>query len=293
MTVLIVGATGVVGPHVVDSLLAKGEPVRVLARGPERARALLPEGVDVVGGDPGSEADLSAAAEGAHSLFLLTPHDPGLTDLQLRVVRVLRRTGVRIVKLSGTGSAITPDGPLTCRQHWEVEQVLAASGQPHVVLRPNAFMQTLIDRIMLPAVQATGRIPNALGTAGISLIDARDIGACAAEALTDTRWDGRTLVLTGPRSVTFKEIAVLVGERTGRPVDTVEVTPADVRRGLLERGAEPWEAEHFEEMYGLFREGRSEFVGDDVEHVLGRRPRTVEDYIAALPGLAETTGDPA
>jgi hypothetical protein len=41
----------------------------------------------------------------------------------------------------------------------------------------------------------------------------------------------------------------------------------------------PWEAEHFQEMYQLFRDRRSEFVTTDVEHVLGRAPRTVEDYL--------------
>ena len=67
-----------------------------------------------------------------------------------------------------------------------------------MILRPNAFMQTLIDQIMLPAVKATGTIPNAIGTAGISFIDARDVGECAAKVLADPRWDGQTLVLTGP-----------------------------------------------------------------------------------------------
>ena len=47
-----------------------------------------------------------------------------MADLQLRVIRELRRTGIRIVKLSGTSSAITPDGPYACREHWEVERVL-------------------------------------------------------------------------------------------------------------------------------------------------------------------------
>jgi NAD(P)H dehydrogenase (quinone) len=176
-----------------------------------------------------------------------------MADLQLRVIRALRRTGIRIVKLSGTSSAINPDGPQACRQHWEIEHVLAASGQPYAVLRPNAFMQTLIDQIMLPAVKATGAIPNAIGAAGISFINARDVGDCAARVLTSPQWDGQTLVLTGPRAVGF--------------------------------------AEHFEEMYQLFRDGRSEFVSGDVERLLGRPPGTVEDHLAAHPDLAVTAVD--
>jgi uncharacterized protein YbjT (DUF2867 family) len=286
MTVLVVGATGTVGPHVIRALAALGVPARALARDPARARAVLPDGTDIRPGDPGDDDDLLAAADGADALFLLTSHDHRMADLQLRIIRALRRTGVRIVKLSGTSSAINPDGPQACRQHWEIEQVLAASGQPYAVLRPNAFMQTLIDQIMLPAVKATGAIPNAIGTAGISFINARDVGDCAARVLASPQWDGQTLVLTGPRAVGFAEIAEMVSAKTGQPAGTREITPADVRIQLEQRGMARWEAEHFEEMYQLFRDGRSEFVSDDVERLLGRPPGTVEDHLAAHSGLA-------
>jgi NAD(P)H dehydrogenase (quinone) len=279
MTTLLLGATGNVGPHVVTALLERGVTPRVLTRNAQRAAAILPDGCDVVAGDPADDDTVAAAASGAASVFLLTEHAHDMTDLQLRVIRALRRSGALIVKLSGTSSAINPDGPYTCRQHWEIEQVLAASGQPHAIVRPNGFMQTLIGNIMLPAVRSTGTIPNAIGTAGISLIDARDIGDVCAAVLTEADWAGRTLVLTGPRSVTFGQIAGLLSTETGKHVGTVEITPADVRQSLLARGMPEWEAEHFEEMYQLFRDGRSEFVTTDVERVLGRAPRTVEDYL--------------
>jgi NAD(P)H dehydrogenase (quinone) len=109
--VLVVGATGTVGPHVVRPLAGRQVPVRVLARDAARARALLPADTDIRGGDPGSDDDLLATAEGAASLFLLASHDHQMADLQLRIIRTLRRTGIRIVKLSGTSSAISPDGP--------------------------------------------------------------------------------------------------------------------------------------------------------------------------------------
>lgn len=288
MTVLVVGATGTVGPHVVRALTALGRPPRVLARDAERARAILPAGTDIRPGDPGLDEDLLEAADGAEALFLLTSHDHRMADLQLRIIRALRRTGIRIVKLSGTSSAINPDGPQACRQHWEVEHVLAASGQPFAVLRPNAFMQTLIDQIMLPAVKATGTIPNAIGAAGISFINARDVGECAARVLTSSQWDGQTLVLTGPRAVGFAEIAGLISAKTGQQVGTREITPADIRGQLEQRGMARWEAEHFQEMYQLFRDGRSEFVSGDVQRLLGRPPSTVEDHLSAHPGLAVT-----
>lgn len=70
-------------------------------------------------------------------------------------------------------------------------------------------------------------------------------------------------MLTGPVAVTFAQIADMISASTGRQVGTREITPADLRRQLEQRGMARWEAEHFEEMYQLFRDGRSEFVSGD------------------------------
>ena len=284
MTVAVIGATGTVGPCVVSSLQARGADVRVLARDADRAKSILASGIEIRPVDIADHDEVIAACTGVASVLLLTSHAHDMTDLQLRIIRALRRLDVKIVKISGTSSAVNPDGPYTLRQHWEVETVLQASGQPYVNLRPNAFMQTLIGQIMLPAVRATGAVPNAIAGAGISFVDARDIGDSAAVALTTDAWDGQTLVLTGPRPVTYAELAAIIGRRSGWPVEIKEVTPADVRAMMTARGTPDWEAEHFEEMYEMFRRGESEFVSDDVERITGHPPRDVEAYLAETLG---------
>lgn len=280
MSTLILGATGNIGPHVVSELQLAGEAhPRVLVRDEGRARELLGDEAELVVGDFTDPAAVTAAADGVDTVFLLSPHSFAMADTQLGVIRQLRRSGARIVKLSGTSSAITPQGPHACRQHWEVERVLVESGQPYVILRPNSFMQVLVGRLMLPALQSTGKVFNPLGAEGISLIDARDVGAVAAKVITSHEWDGQTLVLTGPRAVGYAEIARLVSERTGTQTDVVDVTPAEVRASLVARGMQEWEAEHFEEMYELFRAGESAFVTDTVERLLGRPPRAIEAFL--------------
>ena len=289
MTVLVLRATGTVGRRVVAALMAQATPVRVLARDAGRARAILPTEVDVRSGDLWNDDDvLAAVADDVDAVFLLTSHAYDMAEAQLRVLRALRRLPVRIVKLSGTSSAIRPDGPHACRQHWEVEQVLVAGGQPFVVLRANAFMQTLIDQIMLPAALETGVVANPIADAGIGFIDARDVGSCAATVLIDPQYDGQTLALTGPAAVTYRQIADHIAATTGRSVSVRQITPADVRANLAARGMPAWETEHFEEMYQLFRNGGSEFVTDDVARILGRPATTVEDYLARHPRLVAT-----
>ena len=284
MNVLVLGATGNVGPHVVSALHSAGVTPSVLVRNGVTARELFGDIAHVIAGDVTEGSTLASAMKGVDSLLLLSPHSYSMADLQLRVIREVRRTGARIIKVSGTSAAIKPTGPHACRQHWEVERVLVESGQPFVILRPNSFMQVLVGKQMIPALQSSGVIPNPIAGSGISFIDARDVGAVAARVLLRHDWDGQTLELTGPRSVTYADIADLVSGLQGRTLSTVETTPANVRATLIERWMAVWEADHFQEMYQLFRDGESERVTSTVEEVTGIPARTLERFLAEQLG---------
>ena len=104
--------------------------------------------------------------------------------------------------------------------------------------------------------------------------------------LASQDWDGQTLVLTGPSAVSYSQIATMISASTGQQAGLREITPADVRHQLEQRGMARWEAEHFEEMYQLFRDGRSEFVTGDAGRLLGRPPGTVEDHLTATIGVS-------
>lgn len=293
MTVAVIGGTGTSGTSIVAALAERGVPVRVLTRDAQRAANVVDSRAEIRQTDIASHDDIIAACRDADAVLLLTSHAFDMADLQLRIIRALRRIDTKIVKISGTSSAIRPDGPYACRGHWEVEQVLVASGQRYAILRPNAFMQTLIGQILLPAVRATAAVPNPIGDAGISFIDVRDIADTAAAVLTSDAWDGQTLVLTGPRSVTYADIAAALGAQQGRPVELRESSPAAVRAMMAGRGTPEWEAEHFEEMYEMFARHESEFVSDDVATVTGHAPRTVEAYLAEVAEPAEPATTPA
>lgn len=286
--VLLLGATGRVGPHVASELAARPASVRALVRDPDRAADILPPGVDLVPGDFADDAALERAFDGVDSLLLLTPHGPSMGDTQRRLLGWAQRAGTRVVKISGTSSVIRADGPDAGRQHWEVEQELAASGLGHVILRPNAFMQTLLPPIAV-SLRTRGVVVNPLGSAGISLIDCADIGAAAAEALTNAHHDGATYILTGPAAPTYAEIADVIETASGRPAPVVEMLPEEMAEVARARGASDWEAGHLAEMLARFRAGESEFITDDVKVMTGRTARSVADYVRHH--LDQFTGD--
>lgn len=278
MTVFVTGATGKLGPHVVASLVARGERVHALVRDPGKARALLPADAELVQGDFAAIPTIEAELATADTMLLLTPHGPDMAAVQNTLIDLATQVGTRVVKVSGTSAGIGPDGPDACRQHFDAEQHLADSGVPWAVVRPNGFMQTLIVA-MAATVRERGLIANPLGTAGISLVDCADVGAAAAVVLTDPRHDGRHHVLTGPAAPTYAEIAAVIREETGVDVKVLDVTPEQAGDAARARGLSDWEAGHLTEMLAMFRTGASEYVTTDVEELTGRRPRSVRDFV--------------
>jgi uncharacterized protein YbjT (DUF2867 family) len=280
VTVLVTGATGRLGPHVVRDLLDRGCAVQALTR---RSRAdlagMLPEEVTLVRGDlegPDRLRDLLGTVE---DVVLITPHGPSMGAVQVGAIEAARATGTRVVKVSGTSSGIRPDGPDACRQHWQVEQHLADSGLPFVVVRPNGFMQTLLAGVAA-TVRSGGRVVNPLGTAGISIVDCADVGRAIGAATVDRDTDGRTFVLTGPAAPTYRQIAGAVADVTGQEVEVLDVSPQAAGAAARERGLSPWEAEHLVEMLAMFATGASEYVTGDVEELTGRPPASAREWIA-------------
>lgn len=284
MSTLLIGSTGKIGPHVARSLLVKGLTPRVLARNVEHARAVLPEGVEIVSGD---HADISEALEGVKSALLLSEHGPPMAEAQLALLSQLNARGVRVIKASGTSAVIRPDGPDAGRQHWAVEEAVREA-PAWVIVRPNAFMQTLVPTILASA--EAGRIPDPLAGAGLSLVDCADIGAVLAEVLVNPEYDGRTLVLTGPGALSYGQIAKTIRDMGGPNADVVEVEVEAAAEAVRARGGSDWEAEHLAEMLRVFRAGGSAYVTNDIEEVLGRPPRSAVAFLADHFSAANVNG---
>jgi uncharacterized protein YbjT (DUF2867 family) len=284
MTTLVLGATGHVGPHVVDALHRRGEPVRALVRDLDCARDVLADTTELLQGDYRDRRSIDRALRGVSGMFLLTPHGPSMAAEQLGLITAARDHDVRVVKLSGTSAGIRPDGPDACAQHWAVEQDLINGPTPWAILRPNAFMQGLIAGLVASAT-ATGTINNPLGSAGLSAVDCHDIGEAAATVLCEPGHDGHTYVLTGPQAPTYRQIGQMIAREVGREITVVDTSPARVGDDLRARGLSEWDARHLTEMLTMFAAGTAENITQDVQRLTGHPPRSVAEFLATHAAL--------
>ncbi|MGI5271709.1 SDR family oxidoreductase [Nonomuraea sp. CA-218870] len=278
-TIMITGATGTVSTLLMNALREAEVNLRVLVRDESRAGALREQGAEVFVGDLGDPRSLTPAFDGVQDVWLLPPNGPRAPENSMNVLWAARRAGAeRVVRLSAVGSAY--DAPTRSgRLHALSDAELERCGMRWTILRPHWFMQNLLNEA--GDVAATGTFSLNVSQARVGMIDARDIAECAARVLLDDpdRHHGRTYTLTGPRSVTFDEVAGHLSEALGRKVTYLPVSDDAKRKTLLGHGVPEWIADMLEEYAQAYVTGWGDFTTDAVAGLLGRPPRDVADFV--------------
>lgn len=219
MTILVTGATGRVGRHLVQQLVQRDAKVRVLTRNP--ASADFPATVEVMQGDLLDLAALRRAFSGVSTLFLLNAVTGDEFTQALITLNIARESGVeRVVYLSVFGADSAVNVP-----HFAVkfgaERMLAAMGFGATILRPSYFIDN--EAMIKDVILQHGIYPMPLGGKGVAMVDARDIAEVAAlELIRRDQAPGRlpstTLNLVGPDSLTGEGAAAIWSELLGRPI---------------------------------------------------------------------------
>lgn len=279
--ILVTGATGSIGTHLVRLLQEKGVAFKALVRDEVKARAL---GCDVVTGDFDDPGSLVPAMEGVDRLFLnaggAQPVDgeQPMVRQQKAAIDAARAAGVsRVVKVSVSGAH--RGGRLAQGAHWEIEEYLKASGLGWSMLRPGGFMQNFVTGTA--AFTADGKLLDVYGGAPVSYIDCHDIAACAAALLTGSGGLGETYELTGPQALTCAEIAQELSAALGRTVEHAELSPDELAAGLRAQGLPARFADDLAELSRQVASGSMAATTTAVRDLTGREPRTFGEFLAA------------
>ena len=275
-TLLISGATGMIGGLVVDALLERGESLVAMVRpGSDPGRLGDRPGVRVVEGDFDDARSLEGALQGVGRAFLVTNSSERTEGQQKAFVAAAEAAGVQhLVKLSQLHAAA--GSPVRfLRYHAAVEAAIEESGVPYTFVRPNLILQAYLP--FAPLIQA-GVLQAPIEESKVSVVDARDIAAVVAAALTEDGHEGHTYDVTGPQALTHAEIAAAFGAAAGHEVRFEPVAPEAFVATLLQTGMPAWQAEGLAEDYAHYRRAEAAGVSPDVERVTGRPARTVREF---------------
>jgi uncharacterized protein YbjT (DUF2867 family) len=232
--ILVTGATGNVGRHVISQLrAAAAADVRALVR--PGATAHRPDGVDVATGSLDDPDGLAAALTGVETVFLVWPFLA--TEGAPAVLEAICRHARRLVYLSsiGVGGPEEKGDPIFTL-HADMERLIEECGLPRTVLRADTIASNTLG--WAEQIRTTGVVRGPL-TAATAVIDPRDIAAVAARALTDDAHVGAIHRLTGPRVIGRPEQVQAIGAAIGRELRFEEVPVRDARARMLADGRPP------------------------------------------------------
>jgi uncharacterized protein YbjT (DUF2867 family) len=219
MSILVTGATGTIGSLVVQGLAAAGADVKALVRQPGKRN--FPAGVTEVIGDLTDVPSLRAAFSSVRTLFLLNAVTPDELTQALVALNLARQAGIeRIVYLSVIHADKYTNVPHFSSKN-TVEQMINSLDMPATILRPAYFMQN--ERMIQQVIQGHGVYPVPIGSAGVSMVDTRDIADLAvAELLRRDKAPAPLLRLTfdvvGPDVLTGTSVAGIWSSALGRKV---------------------------------------------------------------------------
>ncbi|GAB3402042.1 Rossmann-fold NAD(P)-binding domain-containing protein [Flindersiella endophytica] len=264
MTILVTGATGNVGRHLVALLADEGADVRAVSRNPSTAK--LPSGVEVVAGDTLDPKSLEPAlATDVDTVFLLWPAMTG--DGVEPVVDAIARHAKRVVYLSALGASGFYAG---------IERLLEQTGLDYTFLRAGGFATNTLGWAAAIRANEVVRLPYA--QAARSLVHEYDLAAVAARTLTEGGHSGAAYDLTGPEVLTQADQLRVIGEVTGKRVLWQEI-PRDVaRREMIEEG---WPEAFADSGLDHWKHivAHPEPVTTDVEQVTGVPARTFRQWV--------------
>jgi uncharacterized protein YbjT (DUF2867 family) len=236
LNVLVTGATGKQGGHLVRELLARGHSVRALTRKPESPAAaeLADRGVTIVPGNFDDEGSLERAARGVDTVFAMsTPFEGGAkteTNEGINIVRAAVRVRVKHLVYSSVAGADRATGIPHFDSKFEVEKEIRRSGVPFTIVAPVFFMDNFLAEWMAAGI-AAGSIAIAVpATRRLQQIAVEDIAQFTVLVIERREsFLGKRIDIASDE-LTLTTATAAISEASGRPIKYTAVPIAAARQ---------------------------------------------------------------
>ncbi|MEO7015204.1 MAG: SDR family oxidoreductase [Leifsonia sp.] len=277
MTIVITGASGHLGRHVVESLLERGvdpSDIRAVGRTEQKLAAFAERGVQTAAIDFEKPETLAVAFEGADALLLVSGSEVGKRLPQhANAIEAAVNAGVgRIVYTSASHADDTT--LVVAPEHAATEKLLAESGLPVTVLRNNWYTENYVGQ--LDTAAATGEIVASVGDGRVASASRKDYAEAAAAVLIADGHEGAVYELSGDTAWTYDQLAEAVGGILGVDVAYRAVTPDEHSEILLGAGLDEGTAGFVVALDGNIRDGELADARPTLSELIGRPTTPLE-----------------
>lgn len=281
--IVITGATGNLGQHVIASLLASVPAANIIAavRNPAKAAGLAAKGVQVRQADYNDGASLDAAFKGATKILLISSSEVGQRAQQHQnVIDAARRAGVSLLAYTSVLRADTSPLGLAA-EHVITEAAIRASGLPYTFLRNGWYLENHTEH--LAPVLEHGVVLGAAQNGRFSSAARADYAAAAAAVLTAAQPQA-IYELAGDHGFTLAEYAAEVARQAGKAIVYKDLPQADFKAALVGVGVPEGFAELLADSDAGAAKGGLEDHGKQLSALTGRPTTTLLDAVKAALG---------
>ncbi len=233
MSIVITGATGQLGRHVVEALLKRNVPageIVAAGRSIEKLDDFAARGVQVKPIDYTDPASVTRALEGASKVLLISGSEVGRrVDQHRTVIEAASAAGVEFIAYTSIANADTT-GMKLAAEHQATEGILKDSGVPFVLLRNGWYLENYTEQ--LQGTLAQGALAGSAGMGKVSAASRMDYAEAAAAVLVADNQAGKVYELGGDHAFTLEELAQEISTAANTQV-TYQDLPASDYAGLL------------------------------------------------------------
>ena len=281
--IAVTGASGNLGSLVLDALLERVPPTRLvaIARSPEKAGRFASRGVLVRRGDYTVPETLASALAGVTRLLLVSGTDLGSRVEQHRaVIDAAKKAKVGLIAYTSVLRADASTLPIA-DEHRRTEALLRAAGLPYVLLRNGWYIENYTERLAMPL--QFGAFLGAARDGRIAAASRADYAAAAAAVLTPEGHEGKVYELAGDRAFTMAELAEAVSHWAGRTLPYKDLPVDEYRRALAGAGVPEMFLDLLVGTDVAIARGDLDGSSRDLHALIGRGAETLQDVLAKLP----------
>jgi NAD(P)H dehydrogenase (quinone) len=278
--IVITGATGNLGQHVIASLLASVPAANIIAavRNPAKAANLAAQGVQVRQADYNDGASLDAAFKGATKILLISSSEVGQRAQQHQnVIDAARRAGVALLAYTSVLRADTSPLGLAA-EHVITEAAIRASGLPYSFLRNGWYLENHTEH--LAPVLEHGVVLGAAQNGRFSSAARLDYAAAAAAVLTAAQPQA-IYELAGDHGFTLAEYAAEVARQSGKAIVYKDMSQADFKAALVSVGVPDGFADLLADSDAGAAKGGLEDNGKQLSALIGRPTTSLFEAVKA------------
>lgn len=293
MKVIISGASGQFGRSAVEKLMARMPPTNLIlvSRTPDKLADFAARGADVRFGDFDQPETLVEAFRGGERLLLISGTRVGkrIPQHQAAIDAAVTAGVPHIVYTSFVG--ITPENPsVAVVDHRATEEMLRNSGLEWTALRDQHYADAMVINMGQNIVRAGQWLSSTQGGKE-ALVWREDCVECAVAVLTGEGHENKVYNITGPELLSFRDIATMITEVSGRPIEFIDTddegmyamfdamgVPREPVDRLSVSGID-WNSDDMVSFEAAIRDGHFAVISSDVEKLTGRKPRSVRQMV--------------